>query len=84
MHNNENTEQGDGDEEANILESSSHLGGKHLGEALLNSYKGLLRIHLSLEIHQLWWNLGNGEFSRERDGKFKIIFFLVVGFGGLA
>lgn len=74
VHNNENTEQGYGDDEAQILESSSHFGREHLREPLLDSDKRLLRIHLlfmcssvySSTAMELWETI---RFSRESDGK---------------
>ena len=61
VHNNEDTEQSDGDEEVQVLQNSSHFGSHHLWEPLLHPYERLLWIHLSLS--------PDGEFSRESDRK---------------
>ncbi|GKV22652.1 hypothetical protein SLEP1_g32503 [Rubroshorea leprosula] len=51
MHNNKNTEQGDGNEEIDVLQSSSHSRRQHLREPLLDPYECLLRIHLSMFLY---------------------------------
>ena len=50
VHNNEDTEQSDGDEEVQVLQNSSHFGSHHLWEPLLHPYERLLWIHLSLSL----------------------------------
>lgn len=45
MHNDENTEQGDGNDKVEILQNNSNFGREHLREPLLHAYEGLLRIH---------------------------------------
>lgn len=50
MHNNEDTEQGDGNEKIKVLQSSSQFGPQHLRESLLHAYERLLRIHRPLSL----------------------------------
>lgn len=45
VHDDENTEQGNGYTEVHILQSGSDFGSQHLGKPLLNSNKRLLWIH---------------------------------------